>query len=578
MTTSHSNLFHFADNYKNGNDAVEAFTAPVRRPVSVKDCLWEFLRMQPINEPPSRTITQSLCRATASAQGALETTTFTANVYSDKDRIIFEFPRTGFLDPASIQLAFNLRGFVTTHNNADNEGFNYDIGTMFTRIRLLYNEHEIEDIQRSDLLSHVQSCLFDTPMYQESQHSFLTGKHKFEDYHSAQTNESRFFNRRSYHNPSAVSGNVQPFGLTRRYMMPLPIGLFRQKRPIPLHMFNGNLRIELTVAEFKDVIISAIVGEPQPAQSVGRLELGRVLLHAKVFKQGLGNVDGIFNSMLSSNALVYGFQSYQYNQFTIPTPTNANELQSFQPRQSYPIKANLKYARYLIACITSPLNINYTSTQLYNSWYNVQTKNAAGFHMNNQIRKLSQLYSFQLEYDGTPVTPEIKCSTNPHRYYKTVYANATAITDNPAADDVSSNMVEPFYYYNQAVPLTCGEVVTGRHVSDFFQGYIDNGTTSVVPVTRNDQIAFWGSAPLIMMIPLSSILPNGEVAALELGSGNEVLNLRLVWNSPPVDVMLAAIADPTLPTPLPPPILLNTFICYDRLLTVKSDGSIVFEQ
>ena len=588
--TSHDALVQYGDNFSNGKDAFEDLVSPVRRPIAVKDCLWEFLRMQPINEAPSRITSQSLPRATATAQTALETTTLSANIFSDNDKIIFEFPKSGFLDPLSIQMGFTLRCFTTNNQTSDNELFNYDITTLFTRMRLLYNEQEIEDIQRADLLAHLQSCLFDSPDLMYSQQAFLRGKHQVEDTNTA--NERRSFNRRNFHGPQGLSNTTQPFGISRRYMIPLPFGLFRQKKILPLHILNGGMRIELTVGRFSDVysqVQTSVFNQPVPHE--GRIEIGRPLLHAKLFKQGKSEVDQIFGSMLASGRMVYGFQSFQYNQFPIRVPTNLSELQAFQTKQTYDISVNMQYARYLIACVTltQPMPIpvdpaqryvNVTSTHCHNSWFNVQTKSNApfGFHSNNTLRKMSQLYSFQLTYDGKPVTPEIKCSTNPSKYWKSTYSSSINITDNPSADDVSNNVVEPFFYYNHAVPLSCGKVLQCRNVLDFFQGIVDPFATSVAPGIRNDLMDYNGPAPLIMVVPLSSVLPNGEVAALSLGSGNEVLRLTLTWNSPTTDVMVAAVTDASLPTPFPPPIQLNTFICYDRLLTLNPDSSIVFEE
>ena len=593
--TSHDALIEYSDNYIVGRDAMTDFVAPVRRPVGIKECLWEFLRMRPIQEAPAKSVIHSVYRASASAQTNLETTTLDANVFTDTERILFEFPRTGFLDPLSIQMAFNLRCVLTTDTDPQYEWFNYDITTMFTRIRLLYNDHEIEDVQRADLLAHIQSSLFDSPQLQMSGISFLRGKHPMGNGDNPDTwggddATRRMFYRRSYHSPHNSSTNSQPYGQTRRYMIPLPLGLFRQKKPIPLHLLNGNLRVELTVARFADVHASGTRGNASAPviPQVGRIEIGMPLLHAKVFKQGLGDVDRIFNEMLGSGRLVYGFQSFQYDQFPIRVPANLAEIQSFQKTQVYTIKANLKYARYLVAGVTiaqptpsiatsSARPVDVSSTHLHNSWFNVQVKNASFFHQTQQIRKKSQLYSFQLTYDGKPVTPEIKCSTNPCKYWRSTTSSVNLLADNPDADDVSNNVVEPFYYYNQAVPSSCGRPVLGRNNNDFVQGMMDTLGSNVHPGVRNDIYGDLGPAPLIMVIPLSTVLPNGDIAALSLGSGNETLTLTLKWNSPDVDVMTAAVTDAN-PTPFPPPIQLNTSICYDRLMSLNADSSVVFEE
>lgn len=587
--TSHEALVYYGDNFTAGQDAVKDFVAPVLRPIAVKDRVWEFLRMQPIQEAMARSVTVSIPRASATAQSNLDAATLPANVFVDDDRILFEFPRTGFLDPISIQLAFNLRCFITTHNNAERETFNYDITTMFTRIRLLYNEQEIEDIQRADLLAHIQSCLFDTPGLAYSQVAALRGKHLAGDPAEPGGGDAsrRCFFRRNYHSAHGSSGNTQPFGQTRRYMIPLPLGLFRQKKVLPLHLLNGQLRVELTVARFPDVHYSSTTAE-QPLPHVGRIEVGRPVLHAKLFKQGMSNIDGIFDDMLQGNRLVYGFQSFQYNQFPIPLPVNVANLVAFQKTQVFTIPANMKYARYLIAGITLAPNqvalaagnryVNMTSTHLHSTWLNVQTKLVNTFHQFQLLRKLSQLYSFQLTFDGTPLTPEIKCSTQPCKYWKTTLGSATEVHDNPSVDDVSTNVVEPFFYYSHAVPSTCAWPVLGRNTQDFFQGFADTLASNINPGVRNDIWGDFGAPPLIMVVPLSTVLPSGDVAALSLGSGNEALQLTLKWNTPDADVLAAAAVDGVLPIPMPPPLQLNTFVCYDRLLTLYPDSSITFEE
>ena len=592
MQTSNSRLTEACDNYSRG----QKMQARMRQPTQLADVQqtnlpWVYRKIY-AESPRTVPVTQDLLQSDGLT---LVSNTTDGNIFTDRDRILFKLPMSGYIDPQTVRLCFSIRPVITGTPNNSTESFNYDINTVFSRCRVLYDRTIIEDIQQYDLVSHLHSNLLDSSELAISSRSVPLGKMTYSspiDIYTWESSDVRntfssapIHRRNGYHCisnlPEGTNATVAA-NLPRRYMTIPLIGLFHQKKLIPTgHM--GSLEIELTVNEGRMVYTGGGV------EVNCTLELGYVCLMYKEYKDQ-SMTQQLLNEMRLSGQYVIQFPSWIYNMFSLTPPSGrVQQLQRFQ------IPLSKQRPKYLLACIRAEDDLASTvfnAYNLYSSWF-PDNSNTAGYLYKGAMVRVTSLRQYTLKYNGQTLSPPVVYTGSLVRYGPSTTATASTGLGPGAKTGHSVGLqeqctppVDHLFYLDDCFgdTLAMQKMLPQRSMYDYFNGYVDsftfasdlaglntNNTPGIGFRADQNRAATNVRVPggLIIAFPLSSTLPDGSVVCLPVGTHNEHLDLELEWNSPPY---ISSVTD------TPSRLRLETFVCYDNTVQIKDDGLLTIIQ
>jgi len=577
MQTSHSVIASTHDNHSRGAVLLDRLTQPVAACTPFQSNVpWKYVKIYGQNGS-TRVSPQSL----VTTGNTLVATDATVTNFVDNDKIVFHFPKTGFLDPKSVRVLFNLRGLFTSEASASStEQFSYDANTTFSRCRVLYENEVLEDVMGYDLIANIMSCLFEEPQNFQCARSITNGKMSrgLNVIHDDATSTTSFGTRRlHYHNTGGLSASAVNYSLPRKYMVIPNVGFLHQNRLIPLHAM-GQLSLEFTVNSASMTMFSE--GITQTVQQ----EIGFPVILCKMFNPE-PIIEQPLRSMIDEGRFTFQYSSWDYNSFVIPTPTQTNT--NMQIRQRFKLRSNRRAAKYLLACIRCELDFNtaYNSYAMYSSWF---VRNDGQFTPSQpalargQLVRMSSLRSYCAYYNNLPIIPEVQCMSSANQYNATTLNSASSMGQSAALEEPVTPPVEPLFYLDDCFQdtLTSQRQIGMKGMQEFFMGYVDFFTCATGTNTAHDGMFYRHDntknhnvnrigAPLIMAIPLSSALPSGTVGALQAGVDNETLELECCGNQ-----MNDQTAQKTLlQTYGAQPLVLETFLCYDEIMTLTADGA-----
>lgn len=597
MDSSHSLLTASCSTFEQSTLFKAKLDEPLRTSIPQQTNLpWEYKKIY-AESPIPRDVTQILLQK--DGKTAL-TTTNTLNVFTDRDRIRLNFPNTGFVDPQSIRLCFTLRPVISANNNNSVEMFSYDINTVFSRLTLYYDNSIIEDEVRYDLLSTLHSSLLDPPELSLSGRGALEGKMpRFSTvgdaaimFNSTSANIApevqNVHQRNGYHTMggSLISASDQDLSasLPRRYMVIPYCGFFHQKRLIPLPSM-GQLALELTVNDANTVFVT---NNTAPAT----LEIAYVCLMYKEYKQNA--VAYLQKELALGRPYDIMYPVWDYNTMAI-TP---NVPKSILQRQRFKIPLSRKIPKYVLACIrcdADQKNIAYNSYSLYSSWF-INNSGTTGHLYKGAMIRTTALRQYRFFYNNQPLSPPVVCMGSVIEYGASsdstvgTQIGQPRITPSGAVQEPCTPPVDPTFYLDDIFGncLSSQKLVGQRSMFDWFHGFVDyyhlNMGTGAGTTLRGSNYPGIGlrmdssqaayndrtPAPLIMALPLSSVLPDGTAVTLPIGVNNEFLELELEWNVP-------SNATDAFATTTPYPLILETFVCYERHAILSSEGLLDLE-
>ena len=594
METSNSRLTGACDNYERG----QKMQARMRQPAQLADVQqtnlpWVYRKIY-AESPRSVDVTQNLL----DVDGITPTTTTTnATVFTDNDLITFRIPQTGYLDPQTVRLCFSIRPLVLSLANNSLEMFAYDINTVFSRCRVMYDNTVLEDNLYYDLNNYVHSSLLDSSELMISPRSVPMGKtgvqSMIDSYPSTKDattlinmySTSPFHRRNGYHsvaNTPELQNSGVPACLPRRYMTIPLIGLFHQKKLIPTgHM--GRLEIELTVNRGPIVFVAAGSGVNLT------LEIGYPCLMYKEYKDQ-SMTQQLLNEIRLSGQYILQFPSWVYNTFSITPPSGR-----VQQRQRFQIPLSKQRPKYLLACIRSDedqTSTVFNSYNMYSSWF-PDTNSTTGYLFKGAMPRVTSLRQYTVQYNGTPLSPPVVLTGTLMQYGPgTTATPSTGVsgelktTHSVGLQEYCTPPVDPLFYLDDCFGDTLSQqkILPQRALFDYFNGYVDSfnfaSGAGVLNASNHPGLGFRQDqnlsasnvrvpSTMIIAFPLSSTLPDGSVVSLPVGAQNEHLDLELEWNSP---TYIESVTD------TPSRLRLETFVCYDNVVQIKDDGLLTIIQ
>jgi len=191
-------------------------------------------------------------------------------IYSSGSVIRYEFPASGYLNPNTTYLGFNVNvkvGGATPFANGATlaSGFEFQQGiqSVFRRLRILYGSLVLEDIQDYNILQRIfTETVLPTGSLQSS-NAIYQGLGPSRRNINTTTNFTAApyapsYSRFNYHSTSNEDTPAN-WGITsRRYHIPINSGLFQQHNLLPLKFMASQLSIELEIADAVDCCICVL--------------------------------------------------------------------------------------------------------------------------------------------------------------------------------------------------------------------------------------------------------------------------------------------------------------------------------
>ena len=250
-----------------------------------------------------------------------------ASSYVSGSTIRFEFPASGYLNPANTYLSFNCRAKVTSGSFVNGVtipgGFEFqnNIASIFRRVRVLYGSLVLEDIQDYNILQRLFSDLLTKSGTSVSDNSIYQGIGRTTRNTTLQIGkDTGMTDRHNYHtletSPQAETGTTG-----RRYSIPINTGVFQQRRLLPLKFMSSQLQIEFELAEAVDSQIWVIgTGGSQAVPTGTQTEVGLPEITAELLEFDAEFDAAVFTGL--SRGLAIPFQSWHMTSQNIQPGTN----------------------------------------------------------------------------------------------------------------------------------------------------------------------------------------------------------------------------------------------------------------
>ena len=252
--------------------------------------------------------------------------------YISGNVIRFEFPASGYLNPATTYLAFNCRprenGTAVAGSDATRTSvaFQNNIASIFSRVRVLYGSLVLEDIQDFNILQRIFTEVLTPVGVSEGNRGIFQGIAPLSQTGTLATNiagldaELYKFDRINYHSVEDQTGPGTPTAVgscVRRYAIPINTGVFQQKRLLPLEFMSSQLQIEFTLADAVDSqhwIVGAGAGSPAiPSASVTGVGLPEIIAELLEFDAEFDRA--VFQGL--GRGLAIPFQSWHMTSYNI---------------------------------------------------------------------------------------------------------------------------------------------------------------------------------------------------------------------------------------------------------------------
>jgi len=495
--------------------------------------------------------------------------------FRNRDKFRFTFPREGYVDPSTVRLTFTAR-FYHAPGVSSGVSVCYDISTIFRRIVLYYGHVEIDAIENYNLLARILNATLDDPNMSFYQRGLFEGKGRVAG------NTGGLNGRTSYHNTLYTTATATEGGtVPRQYIMSLLLGLFCQKRYIPVKWMNELLSIEFLLDDIQRMVMegnaSAVFGAEASSSTVdvppfATVEVcnPRLIYRTTELSETL---DSAFASNLLRNQVQFQHLAWDFVSFPVKSTV------PYLPKYSFDIPIKRSTLFTVLAVLRTEAdetNFTFDPFATYASVNPTKTgsdANTASIWKDAIVKQYQWHYCDQ-KYPENPIpvlgyyhqtyggsfmqnkgtypdrlpfaTPAVEAWF--HMEQALLSNKRTALESANAAGDVPLSIIDPF---EQAT-------------KDFTTGtWHSNGASTRQPCT----FAFVGH--------FSTTMPNGQLACVGGGKQNEKLNITFEVNGNGVQPGYG-ISNPAT-APLTPGMKLDVFICYNKVLNLRNDGMDVLD-
>lgn len=448
------------------------------------------------------------------------------SVYNTADEIKFQFPQTGIIDPRTIRLSFNLR--ISNSSSSVSGTIVINIQNVFSRARITVNDITLSDTQEYGFLSRILDCIVsDGGEIQRSPVGQFRGQGTLASYDMTQ--------RSNYH---GTGGRTVPYGVPRRYTIPVLHGLLCQDKPLLLDAFKGCLTLGLTVANGLAFTTHNTTSFTLPF----KVEITSPTLLCTIQDTFSEMLSKQLVAMVKSSRLVYGFDHWEYNRFNLPST-------AMRFTASVPIHGKwLKRALAVIRSESDYFSQNLDATQTYDC-LNASTGGAGGAF----TPKVTSIKQYQWKYMGTNYPPDpILC-----HYYNVPELSTLNVGYSAIGLTHTTPPTDAWYHLEQAFNVG-HSMYTGDFSNKFGFGHLDPNSTSA-PTAYFDVVSGNRAPTMFYMVgKFFDIQADGEIRCLSGGNGGEELILTIDFNG--------------TSTYTTTPMYLEVFTDYHRIATVHDKG------
>lgn len=485
--------------------------------------------------------------------------------FATGEKIMFAFEEIDYLDPSSVRIIFNASLDMRSIGGRT-YCFSHDIRTVFSRIRLLYgNTCILEDLQEQGMYAQLMTRTSATIADMLGSDAMLRGLGTEVGTGSVQGTVN---DRTNYHHIGNVADN-KPNEVPKRYIIKLELGLFKQRKPIPIKYMRDKLRIELTINGSEDCAYSPNTSTNAlftAAVGTRAVQIGFPQILFKAYQPGTEYDDQVWSILKQSN-LQYQFESYYYSRF------NLNSYTKTQYLKVPTFKKRILRALAIIRCESDHNNYAIDSTQTYISLDPRFGVNAAGTAvLANVAARETALRRYQWFFGNTAY---------PERPVDAVELtnNDTSIGGSSTAahfvdDYITDTAAESFYYMQQTTKAPDGLLI-GLDYNWSIASSAGASTPSIM--TRQGNTAeFARNYPCnyIMAAEFGGTGMDNRKYALDGASTNDSLQLRLDFNKShgeASDFVLGTSSN------VPPPMFVEVFVIYDNILTIDANNNVVLD-
>jgi len=554
-------LYDVQSNYDNVMKMYGLFSNPVVRPTAYsKDIPWKQMKIE------------------------------TAETFSYKENrsIRFVLPRSGLIDPRSIRLSFNCRampdtGNITNTTNPHLGCFVFDINSIFSKVSLLAGRSQVISEQNgyNYITRTISKLATESQMNNMSQRANYMGTGSTEQYQASVP-----YGRLGYHGILGSSTtrfiNMEN---ARRYLTPVQLGMFVQRRPIVLDPFSEQLELEI-ILDKGDVAIHNTLGATTTIKKY-YVELGYPTLHFTYFPLNNTPLYKVVEHQLNNNGFSYQYSQWDYNTFT---------LQSNAQKQIIDIPIYKKWIKYAVAFITCEAdkdNQTFSSFRTYatldptSTYSNGFNATAPALEERRNLKR-STIKQYQWIYNKQHRIPEKPCqvctapdfvaidTTTGLEVEPMLNNNNVIVPRDVTAVQQASNGEEAWYHVEQLflqdkdmfmqLGLSGSEQFFVPYFSSTpYYGALCNGDErEPAKVTGSGGVPGRVCSHFLMVGQFSQPLYDGTMSCLAGGTDNETLQLEIETNG------VTSNANP-------PKMVLHTFVAYDSIMVAKY-GQTLIEQ
>jgi hypothetical protein len=508
-------------------------------------------------------------------------------VFGEKKTITFKLPRDGLIDPRSLRLSFNARAVLKSLDGTSigsaplghTAEFCFDINSIFSECNLLVGRSQILHKQPGyNLFSRTISKFANELQMNLSSRGLFSGMGISTAFSFSGANNGRL----GYHSSRNVSTGNQGLEVSRRYMVPINMGLFLQQKPIYLDAFNESLQIEF-VLDKADIAVWTSLTVATAATLIGGyfLEVGYPKLHYTRYLPS-PQLKAEINLMVRSNKLNYQYVMWDHSRFSLPSSVMKHTVQ---------IPISRKWLKHSFAVLRCELDntLAFNKFRTYSS-LDPSSTNGASFAVaaDRRYAKQSAIRRYFWKYNSQIIPEKGVDVITPHPRVQAVDINGASVVDANNAntlypvttidDTFQTPGVEAWYFIEQlflrnkemqlSICRPAAETVLlpveispafslsagGEEATGADQKFIGSGG-SVTGRLCNE----------FMMVGLfSESTYDGTVKSLSGGCENDTLELHIEYNGISENAA-------------PPQMFLDVFTAYDNILSIHENGYILVQ-
>lgn len=512
------------------------------------------------DEPPYRVV-QNLTERTLRVESDRD-------VYTSQQVIRFTLPQDGFMNPASVEMAFTLGFDIVLNPTTAQRPFSIpsDVRTVFKRARILLGRTcVLADVTEYGMLCKLMTILTSSSSNALGIDGPLRGN-MLENNINNLVPSGR--NRLNYHNVNALSDDPVAT-VPRRYLVKLDLGFLLQNNYIPLHLLQSPIFVELTVEDFNACTFFSTntygTTITRATVKVANPELFFTVKDAS-YEQNAAIVQ-----TLQSKPLVYSYTGVDHCRIPLITTLAQHRLV---------IPTFRKRIKYALAVMRNESDIQNGYVDPTTTYVSLDPRcgntglATTAYYMSENAR-LTALKTYQWQLGNTyryPDQPARVCDM-PTNGYET--------GTEPIETIYTGQAPEAFYHLVHTIGLDQGIGINAENMWAYYETGKATATNNTVPLFSNKlntSVTFGANTTLnnirsytstfVIAGRFSSVGLDGKMEYLDGSSNNDKLTLNLNFNAPYTENAFNTGV---------PQLHVDVYVFYDAQLKIDKDMTVTLD-